>query len=271
MSAAEEFVRANRSLLRYAARAGYGARGLVFVIIGYFAMRAAYATGKAMGTKDAVDAIAGSAFGTITLIALVVSLFCFSVWRLLQVLFDIDDHGLGPKGLFVRAGLTISMFAYGALAFYAFTLLTGIVGGSGDGGGGLISKAYAAGYGVWITYLVVAGMAAAGIAHVVKGIKAGFRKYMNIPSDHATWLSPVCRFGLIARGVTFFILAGLLFDGAASYQDGDKPGLDTALSAMSGWTFGWLLLAITGVGLIAFGIYGFAEAVYRRIEIEEVA
>ena len=40
---------------------------------------------------------------------------------------------------------------------------------------------------------------------------------------------------------------------------------------MSGWSFGWLLLAIAGVGLIAFGIYGFAEAVYRRIEIEEVA
>ena len=270
MSTAENLVRDNRSWLRYAARAGYGARGLVLVIIGYFAMRAAYATGRAVGTKDAVDAIAGSAFGTIVLIALVVSLFFFAVWRLLQVLFDIDDHGLGPKGLFVRAGLTISMFAYGTLALYAFGLVTGIAGGSG-GGGGLISKAYAAGYGVWVTYGVVAGMVAAGIAHLVKGIKAGFRKYMNIPSEHATWLSPVCRFGLIARGVTFFILAGLLFDGAVSYSDGDKPGLDTALSAMSGWSFGWLLLAITGVGLIAFGIYGFAEAAYRRIEIEAVA
>ena len=270
MSTAENLVSNNRSWLRLAARAGYGARGLVFVIIGYFAMRAAYATGRAMGTKDAIDAVAGSVFGTIALIVLVVSLFFFAVWRLLQVLFDIDDHGLGPKGLFVRAGLTISMFAYGALALYAFTLVTGTAGGSGGSNVGLISKAYAAGYGVWVTYLVVAGMAAAGIAHLVKGIKAGFRKYMNIPSDHAKWLSPVCRFGLIARGVTFFILAGLLFDGAVSYRDGDKPGLDAALSAMSGWTFGWLLLAITGVGLIAFGIYGFAEAVYRRIEIEDV-
>ena len=271
MSTAENLVSKNRPWLRYAARAGYCARGLVFVVIGYFAMRAAYATGRAMGTKDAVDTLAGSAFGTIALIVLVVSLFFFAVWRLLQVLFDIDGHGLGPKGLFVRAGLTISMFAYGTLAFYAFGLLTGFAGGSGSDGGGLISKAYAAGYGVWLTYGVVAGMAAAGIAHLVKGSKAGFRKYMNIPSDRARWLSPVCRFGLIARGVTFFILAGLLFDGAVSYRDGDKPGLDTALSAMSGWSFGWLLLAITGVGVIAFGIYGFAEAAYRRIEIQKVA
>ena len=223
MSTAENLVRNNRSWLRYAARAGYGARGLVFVIIGYFAMRAAYATGKALGTKDAIDAVAGSAFGTIALVVLVLGLIFFAIWRLLQVLFDIDDHGLGPKGLFVRAGLTISMFAYGALAFYAFGLLTGIAGRSGSGDGGLISKAYAAGYGVLVTYVVAAGMAAAGVAHLVKGIKAGFRKYMDIPSDHATWLSPVCRFGLIARGVTFFILAGLLFDGAVTYSDGDKP------------------------------------------------
>lgn len=271
MSTAENLIRDNRSWLRLAARAGYGARGLVFLIIGYFAMRAAYATGRPMDTKDAIDTVAGSAFGTIALVILVASLFFFAVWRFLQVIFDIDDHGLGPKGLFVRAGLTVSLFAYGALALYAFGLLTGIAGGSGGGGGGLISKAYAAGYGVWVTYIVAAGMAAAGAAHLVKGITAGFLKYMDIPADHAQWLCPVCRFGLIARGVTFFILAGLLFGGAVSYSDGDKPGLDTALSTMSNWTFGWVLLAITGVGLVAFGIYGFAEAVYRRIEIEEVA
>ena len=270
MSTAENLVRNNRSWLRTAARTGYAARGLVFVVIGYFALRAAYATGRAMGPKDAIDSVAGSAFGVVALAVLVASLFSFAVWRLLQVIFDIDRHGLGPKGLFVRSGLVVSLFAYGTLAVYAFGLLTGIGSGQG-GGGGVISSAYAAGYGVWLTYLVVAGMAAAGAAHIVKGIKAGFRKYMQIPPDHERFLTPVCRFGLIARGVTFFILAGLLFDGAVSYSDGDKPGLDTALSAMSGWTFGWALLAVTGAGLIAFGVYGFAEAAYRRIEIEAVA
>ena len=47
-------------------------------------------------------------------------------------------------------------------------------------------------------------------------------------------------------------------------RDGETPGLETALDAMAGWPYGWLFLAATGIGLIAFGVYAFAEARYRR-------
>ncbi len=36
---------------------------------------------------------------------------------------------------------------------------------------------------------------------------------------------------------------------------------------MSAWPFGWLFLAATGIGLIAFGGYAFTEARYRRIQL----
>lgn len=258
----------NRAWLRHAARAGYVARGAVFLIIGYFAFRAAFASGEAMDSKDAVGQIAGSAFGTILLGLLVLALSCFAAWRIVQVVFDVDHHGTDTKGLFVRVGLIFSALAYGALAFYAASLLIGMA--RGGGSNGLVAKAYEAGYGVWLTYLIAAGMAAAGAAHIFKGAKAGFEKYMEIPEGVRSWLTPVCQFGLIARGVTFLVLAGLLFSGAASYASGDTPGLDTALAAMEGWSYGWALLSLTGLGLMAFGIYALAEALYRRINIEAV-
>lgn len=264
-----EIPKQHHDWLRKAARAGYVARGLVFLIIGYFAFRAAYATGTAMGTEGAVDTVAGSAFGTVALSALVTALACFTVWRLIQMYFDVDEHGLDPKGVFARLGLLISAFAYGGTAFYAASVLAGIR-SDGGGGSGVVAAAYDAGYGVWITYLVSLGMAVAGAAHIYKGIIAGFEKYMTIPADKRAWLRPVCRFGLIARGVTFFVLAGLLFTGAVSYGEGDTPGLEAALQAMSNWTFGWVLLSLTGLGLIAFGIYACVEALYRRIHIEKV-
>lgn len=268
MNTTQAIIRDHGDRMRHAARAGYMARGAVFLIIGYFAFRAAFATGEAMGEKDAIDEMAGSGIGIILLVALVLALAAFSAWRLFQVFFDIDGHGTDAKGLFIRAGLTISAFAYGALAFYAASLLIGL--GSGGGGNGIVAAAYDAGFGVWLTYAIAAGMAAAGAAHAVKGAKAGFEKYMSIPADRR-WLKPVCQFGLIARGVTFFILAGLLVTGAASYRSGDTPGIDTALSAMAGWSYGWVLLSATGLGLIAFGIYAFAEAAYRRINVEAAA
>ncbi|HEY9057237.1 MAG TPA: DUF1206 domain-containing protein [Aurantimonas sp.] len=268
MADTHELAPDNRDWLRHAARAGYVARGAVFLIIGYFAFRAAFASGEAMDSKEAVGQIAGSSFGTILLGLLILALSSFAAWRIVQVVFDVDHHGTDTKGLFVRAGLIFSAFAYGALAFYAATLLIGIAGGGG--GNGFVAKAYEAGYGVWLTYLIAAGMAAAGAAHIYKGAKAGFEKYMEIPEGVRGWLTPVCQFGLIARGVTFFILAGLLFTGAASYSEGQTPGLDTALAAIEGWSYGWALLSLTGLGLMAFGVYALAEALYRRINIEAV-
>lgn len=258
--------------LTTAARAGYAARGLVFLIVGYFAFRAAFAAGEAMDTEDAIEVIAGSGFGALLLGAMVIALAAFCGWRLIQVLMDVDNHGTDSKGLFVRAGLAISAFSYGALAIFAVTMLIGSGGGGGGGGGkqSVIAYAYEQGYGVWLTYLIAAGMAAAAIAHIVKALKAGFEKYMAIPEDRRWLLKPVCQFGLIARAVTFVVIAGLLVTGAAGYSSGDTPGLDAALQEISGWSFGWLFLSLTGLGLIAFGIYSIAEAVYRRINMPDV-
>ncbi|NDW03561.1 DUF1206 domain-containing protein [Jiella pacifica] len=262
--------------LKSAARAGYAARGFVFLIVGYFSFRAAFASGEAMDSKDALEVIAGSGFGVALLAVMVLALAAFAIWRLIQVFMDVDHHGKDAKGLFVRAGLLISAFSYGGLAFYATTLLLGSAsegGGGGGGGGGktgAIAYAYEQGYGVWLTYLIAAGMAAAAIAHIVKAAKAGFEKYMAIPGDRRWLLKPVCQFGLTARALTFVVIAGLLATGAAGYSSGDTPGLDAALQEISGWSFGWLFLSLTGLGLIAFGIYSVMEAVYRRINMPDV-
>lgn len=264
-----QYLRDNREWLERAARAGYFARGAVFLIIGYFAFRAAFASGSSMGSQDAVDQIAGASIGMVLLWLLVMALAFFAIWRVIQSLFDVDRHGTDAKGLAVRAGLLGSAVAYGALAFYAGSLAVGSDGQSSGSGAGsnLIGKAYEAGYGVWLTYAIAVVVIGVGAAHIYKGAKAGFEKYMSIPLKYRDWLKPVCQFGLIARGLTFFVIAFLLFKGASAYSGG-APGLEDALNAIASWSYGWLLLSLTGLGLIAFGVYGVTEGIYRRINVE---
>lgn len=265
-----------RGWLRSAARVGYFARGLVYVIIGYFAFRAAFASGSALDTKDAIEVIAGAGFGSILLVVTIVGLVAFAGWRVIQAFWDIDNHGSGFKGYGARAGMIVSAIAALALALYAVTLLTGFsVGGSGGGGGsakaGVVAYAYEQGYGIWLTYLVAAGIVAAAIGYFVKGFMAKFEEHMTIPQDRRWILKPVCQFGLIARSAVFVVIAGLLVNGAAGYSEDDTPGIHTALVEISSWSYGWLLLSLTGLGLIAFGISSFTEGTYRRIVLPDEA
>jgi hypothetical protein len=265
MSATDVLHQHQRPIER-AARAGYVARGAVYLIIGYFAFKAAYSTGQAMGSKEAIGTVFGSFGGVLLLAVLVLALLAFSLWRFLQAGLDPDDHGTGPKGLLVRGGLLASGFSYGALALFAATLAIG----AGSGGGGMlqdgIGRAFDAGFGQALTLIAATIMVGAGGAHIFKGVTAGFEKYMRFPAGKS-WLKPVCQVGLVARGATFLLLGFLIFTGAASYAGGEAPGLGTALDAMADWRFGWAFLAATGLGLIAFGVYALAQARYRRIEI----
>ncbi|BDA85523.1 membrane protein [Aureimonas sp. SA4125] len=263
----EQVIDRASGFLEGAARIGYTARGLVYLVIGYFAFKAAYATGRTMDSKDAVRTVFGTTGGSILLLVLVAALVAFVVWRLLQAGFDLDHHGTGAKGLAVRAGLVGSAFSYGTLALFAALLL---VGSRSEGGGFLdeaLARTYAAGYGQIATYAIAALMTGVGAAHVAKGVTAGFEKYMQLPQDKR-WMKTVFQAGLIARGLTFLLLAFLLVTGAASYAEGDKPGLATALDALAGWSYGWVYLAATGLGLAAFGLYALAQARYRRINTD---
>ena len=79
------------------------------------------------------------------------------------------------------------------------------------------------------------------------------------------WLKPLARFGLTARGAVFLIIAALVVSGGLSYDAAERPGLTDALRAVQGYTFGWLILLVIALGLMAFGLYSLAEARYRHV------
>jgi hypothetical protein len=254
------------------ARAGLATRGLVYLIIGGFAVFAAFGPSRAEGTEGAFATILSQPFGQILLGLVAGGLVGFAVWRLVQAYFDTDDHGSGAKGLAIRTGMVGSGIIHLGLAMLAAGMVLGWESGSGGGGdptGNWIAAIYEAGFGRYLTWGAAAVVAIVGVVQLWKGYKAAFVEYFRqCPADVMDWVRPLGRAGFTARGITFLIIASLIFYGGLRYgsvEGGSTPGLADALTAVEGYGYGWLVLLAIALGLIAFALYSLAEARYRRI------
>ena len=252
--------------LEIVARAGYAARGVVYLLIGVLAFLAAFAggAGQTTGTQGALQRILGVPGGNYLLGAVVAGLVAYALWRFIQGVFDADGHGTDGKGLVVRMGLLVSGVTHLLLAFFAVS----IIAGWGSGGGGAsdwTARLMSRPYGQWIVGGIGGLIIGAGIVQFVKGYNAGFLKHLEVLPNTGGWAVLTCRLGLMARGVVFCIIGGFLVIAAWQQDPSEAKGLGGALSELQSQPFGVWLLRIVAAGLVAFSVYSFIEAGYRRV------
>jgi hypothetical protein len=254
--------------LKFVARLGYAARGVVYVIVGLLALLTALGMGgETAGPEGALARLREQAFGDVLLGAVALGLFGHAMWRLLQSATDTDRHGSDAKGIAVRAGLFLACLANASLALYAASLIR-------DPGQGGSSEGDAA---RWIMsqpggrFLAIAagvGILAAGIGQAWRGAARKFEKYLVLDETKRRTLGPICVVGLVARGFVF-VIVGVFFILAGVRQNPEEAkGVDGALEMLQGGPFGRILLGAVAIGLVAFAAYSFILALYRRIATE---
>lgn len=254
------------------ARGGYAARGVLYLIIGIFALLAAQDSTKPKDSEKSLEALLSQPFGYILVGLVVAGLLAFAGWRILQAVRDVDHHGTNLKGWVIRAGLLAGGLANGALAFFALGLLVSGIRRSGDSGAGetkdLLAHLLSWDHSNVLIYLVALVPLGVGIAHLIKGWKASFEKYFEADEEVMGYIRPVARFGLIARGVVFIEIAVLLAISGSRYKVTDPPGMKEALDALQNLPLGGLILMVMALGLIAFSAYSFCEAAWRKINMD---
>ena len=248
------------------ARCGFVARGLIYGIIGLLAVKLALGIGgKVTDQKGALRTIAHQPLGSVLLGLVAVGLGGYALWRLSHAALGYGSEK--NDSTFDRLAALGSGVVYGVLCAIAVQFLLGSQSSS--------SSPHEAAAGVlgWPAGTWLVGLAGA----VMIGI-AGYQGYRGVTTDFLkdskteemspavrTWVKWIGTWGHLARMVVFGLVGVFLIKAAVDFNPNKAVGVDGALAKLANSSYGPYLLGLVAAGLIAFAVYSFSDARYRRI------
>lgn len=255
-------------------RAGYAAKGAVYLLVGLLAAQAALGVGgDTTDTRGVLDHTIQAPFGQVLLALITVGLFGYTLWRFLQAGLDTDDEGDDCRGWVTRASSVVGGLIYGSLALFALRLLVG----SADTSAGSDQRMQdrtawllAQPFGQWlvgIAGLVVVGV---GLYQFWRAYKVDFVKHLRKAELSGQLYQTVVligRLGYAARGVVLGLTGAFLLLAAVEAEPGEARGLAGALATLAAQPYGSLLLGVVAAGLMAYGAFMFVQARWRHVRV----
>ena len=252
--------------LEWLMRAGYGARGVVYLIVGGIAFFAALNGGEAEGTSGALNFLIRQPFGAVLLAITAAGLFAYTLWRLVDGIMDLENEGDDAEGYANRAGQIMSGLTHAALGVSAILILMKGARASGDDSSAENWSASLMQHPAGQLVVIAAGITTLCVAIYLfhKAWNAAHRKDI-IRREMAERLEPAVRFGLAAHGFVLLIVGGLILWAGISANPEHAAGLGEALRILETQAYGRVLLALAGAGLVGFAVYCFVMARYRIV------
>jgi hypothetical protein len=254
------------------ARVGFAARGLTYIIVGYIAFQIAFGGSSRQASRNgAFHAIADKSWGPALLWVMTIGFFGMAAWRLTEAIWGHRDEDSGVKRFGKRVYSAGRAVLYAFVGYSSGSLASGS-GSGGSGGSGSSAKSVSAdlmkkSYGVPLLVAIGIALIAIGIGLAWRGARTKFEKKLKTEQMGRLTESIVRKVGavgMIARGVVFALIGIFLIQAALTFDPNKAKGLDGSLRELAQHGWGKVLLVLVALGLIAFGIYSFFEARYRR-------
>ena len=260
------------STLTVVARLGFAARGLIYLLVGAFAVAAALGLGQQQphGIMDAVTALTDTRLQIVLAAVIGSGLGCLAGYFALRGLWHCC-RGSGIRRWLLAAGMVGDALIYVAVMISVLGL---VVGWHPDGEREAQSwAAWALGQPFGRAFIGVVGLLilGCGIGVIAWVMTTDIDNDVALPEDEKQIIEPVGRYGLAGRGAAA-ALVGIYWMSAAIHGEPSRAHeLGGALQTVQQNPRGWLLLLPLGVAFAASALFDFVEALYHdpKVNLDE--
>ncbi len=255
--------------LGWLARAGFAARGVLYVIIGCLAVEIAFGhSSNQADSAGAVRLVASTPVGLVALWLLAAGFVGLALWRLSEAAYG--GPGPGEQKAGSRLAALGKAVVYGALAFtiVKYAIGAGAPKSSNQQSTDLTASVMHHPGGQVVVVAVGLALVLGGAYVAYSSWRRDFLKQLNMAGASqrtrriVRWLGQV---GGIARGAVFAAVGVFLIIAGAKSQPDQAKGIDSALRAFAQTPLGPWLLVVVALGLVTFGLFSCCEARWRKV------
>ena len=251
------------------ARVGLVAKGISFALVGLLALGVALGHGgKSTSREGALATLAKHGWGEFLLYALAAGFAAYALWRIAQAFFEHEDDDKKLWGK--RVGYLGRAAIYAGLTYTSVKIANGTAGPDSQTERAHKTTAEILSWpaGTWLVGLAGLCILGVGLYNGYRGVTQKFAdkwKAKGSTEEIGRWAKRIGVVGLLARCVVFGLIGAFAIKAAVEYAPREAIGLDGALRKLSQQTYGQWLLGLTAAGLVAYALYCFADARYRKV------
>ncbi len=266
---------ANSSAVDAAARWGFVARGVLYLLVGMLALQIAFGDGgKQADRGGALAELSEKPMGSVMLWAVGLGLAGMALWRLSEALFGAagpDGHKAHKRLLSAARAVFYGFVGYSVLAFAAGDHSSGGSGGAGSSdqqSQDVTARAMELPAGQWLVGIAGVGIAVAGVWVGARAVLRKYHKHLKLGEMSRRTRQVVDVTGVgggAARGVLFTAIGVFVVRAAVDYEPDKAKGFDDTLRSFADTPVGPWLLVVIAAGLALFGLFSFAMARWRKV------
>jgi len=258
-------------------RVGWLAKGIVYVLAGGLALLVversfgwsdAPVDSKEASPTGAIKEIAQSSGGPLLLIALAAGMFLYAVWRLATAVLP---GSTDAEGVATRIGYGVSAIMYTTFGVTAISLARSR---SANANGNatvtdITGQVMEHTAGRWVIGIVGVVVIGAGIYRISMGVRSDVTDDIDMGGMSAgrrRWTRRLGAAGEVGRGIAMGLIGFFLVRAAISFTVGEATGLDGALRRLALQPWGVIVVALVGLGLIAYGLFCLATFTRRQLQ-----